>query len=157
MARINLSIPDGIKQEMDGIDGINWSSVAAEAFQEVITRNKPRGDSMNEIKERLMASKARYEKEMMETGETYGRDWAKESAEYEDLLRLRKSEASPESVRELVEQIVDDPTDGYDFNETLRLIFGHFWETEFQKYDNPHFCAGFVKGALDLLEEAMAA
>lgn len=157
MARINLSIPDGIKQEMDGIDGVNWSSVAADAFQEVITRNKPRGDSMNEIKERLMASKARYEKEMTETGEGYGRDWAKNDAEYEELLRLQKCENYPEALSELFWMIADSQEDSSSQRDFLEAVFGDSWSADASKYDNPHFCEGFAKGALALFDEAMAA
>lgn len=157
MARINLSIPDGIKQEMDGIQGVNWSSVAAEAFQDVVARNKHRGDSMSEIKERLMASKAKFEKDMIETGETYGRDWAKDDAEYVELLKLQKQERYPETLEELFCHIADEPTDNYAYRDFLETIFGHTWEHDSQKYDVAPFCKGFVEGALALFDEAMAA
>lgn len=157
MARINLSIPDGMKQQMDEISGVSWSSVAAVAFEKFITQHKTRGDSMSEVKERLLASKARYEAEMIETGESYGRDWGKNEAEYEQLLSLQKSEEYPESFRELFGLVADDPNDGYEYEGFLASVFGHEWRGDVEKYDNPQFCEGFVKGAVELFKEAMAA
>ena len=34
MAVITLSVPDGLKERMNGVDWVNWSSVARAAFEE---------------------------------------------------------------------------------------------------------------------------
>ena len=157
MAKINLSIPDGMKQEMEEISGMNWSAVAAEAFQEVIHRHNFNGENMNEVKERLLASKAKFEKEMTEAGETSGRDWAKEVAEYGQIALLEKVKDYPGDLDALFALIADDPSDSYEKSDFFETIFGDTWESDSSKHDNPQFCEGFVKGALALFKEAMAA
>lgn len=112
---------------------------------------------MSNDKNRLQESKAKFENEMIDSGESYGRDWAKDHAEYADLLRLQKARQNPASLRDLFELVSSDPANSFDYDDFLRSIFGHPWEDLHEDRDNPQFCEGFVKGALALFREAMAA
>lgn len=112
---------------------------------------------MSNVKNRLQESKAKFEHEMIDSGESYGRDWAKDHAEYADLLRLKRSEPNPASLRDLFELVSGDLANSFDYDDFLRSIFGHPWEDLHEGLDNSQFCEGFVKGALALFREAMAA
>ena len=146
MAKINLSIPDDTKTDMDAIHDANWSAVALSAFSTVIARNKFRGNSMQDYKGRLIASKARIDKEMFDSGVDCGRKWAKDAAEYDGLGRLCESEDTPKSIAELLKILRSDDTLHFTLEESFDLA----------DIDNPSFCKGFVKGALAVFSEVFA-
>ena len=60
MARMNISVPDNLKDHMDGAEeSVNWSKVASRAFEielgEIAKRKKVK--DMNSVVQRLKASK----------------------------------------------------------------------------------------------------
>jgi hypothetical protein len=90
-ARTTISIPAGLKAQMEAVDvPVNWSAVACAAFKqklaEIITRKGPR--DMGDVIARLRASKQRRADERYQKGFADGRQWAETKAEAEDLERI---------------------------------------------------------------------
>jgi hypothetical protein len=89
MARINLSLPDALKDQLDAEAGVNWSAVAQHAFEwELEQRSWMKMDGLQQNIERLRASKAKAAGEDFEAGKVSGRRWALESAEWRELHNL---------------------------------------------------------------------
>ena len=40
MANVTVSVPENLKKKMEDIDGINWSEVARQAFEETVRRKR---------------------------------------------------------------------------------------------------------------------
>lgn len=89
MARINLSIPDELKEQMDSFADENWSRVAQDAFVHQVEINRLKGTDMQAASiERLRASKqTSHEREHAE-GFALGKEWALNKAEYNDLATV---------------------------------------------------------------------
>lgn len=156
MATIRLSLPDEVAQEMDEFkehssSRINWSAIALDAFRDYMNSNRTYGENMEEVRERLLSSKARYEKELLDSGLEHGREWAKSFAEYEELERLSKAEDTPECFPDLF-GLVSPGGDGDDYGEFIRLTVGE----NLQEFDKEAFCKGFANGATEIFREAMA-
>lgn len=94
MARVTVSIPDDLREQMEGHrEDANWSAVAANAFRAEIHRIKVRNaqsgdEQIAEALERLRASKANYERSAGDRGAKAGTDWAMKSADYAELKAL---------------------------------------------------------------------
>ena len=92
MARVSIYVPDELKARMDQAgDAINWSEIARPAFQAALAAYEHRkGQTMSTAVERLRASKQEYEQEESTSGEDAGRAWAKDDAEYGELVAISK-------------------------------------------------------------------
>src|SRR5258708_7816585 len=91
MPRVTLYVPDDLKARMDEAgEAINWSAVAQRAFREAVALNSLRKEptDMNEVVERLRASKERVQEADEETGKAAGAQWARETAEFDELKRV---------------------------------------------------------------------
>lgn len=91
MARTTISLPDALKQRMDAVkDPVNWSQVAAHAFElklgEIASRRE--STNMNEVIQRLRASKIVHEDDQTKAGFKEGEAWAKKRATWAQLERL---------------------------------------------------------------------
>lgn len=91
MARTTISISDDLKQRMSQVEGdVNWSQVASRAFEvrlaEIATKQKVK--DMNDVVQRLRASKLQGEDEVYREGEEIGREWAKNAATWQQLERV---------------------------------------------------------------------
>ena len=149
MARMNISIPDNLKERMDKYPAINWSQTAGEAFLKKLNETELTievRDMTNAIA-RLKASKAEFEEQSETEGYQAGIEWAMKFAEYRQLQRLNehlKAYATsslsgiPES-RGGFENIVG--TGGYDVFED-------------DDPDTPSFVQGFTNGAWEVFQKA---
>ncbi|WP_298876829.1 hypothetical protein [uncultured Bradyrhizobium sp.] len=89
MARINVSVPDSLKERMSALDDrVNWSEVAQAAFEREVTARTFKGDDMEGVIERLRASKDQYEDEERDNGIVHGREWAKRRASFKELKAI---------------------------------------------------------------------
>ena len=89
MARINLSIPDEVKEQMDSFTSENWSKVALEAFNTRIKILKLMEVGMDAAGlERLRASKAQNSEREYADGYKQGREWALNVADFDELERV---------------------------------------------------------------------
>ena len=89
MARVNVSVPDELRGEMDGIDGVNWSALAADAWRRVVEQHR-RVDETDEagIVARLRAGYAETADLDRDDGHACGVTWAATTASYRELEQL---------------------------------------------------------------------
>ena len=87
MARMNISIPDQLKADMDALSSVNWSALAAEVFGREVRKSR-KVDAMNieQVVERLRASYEEVELVVEEEGHTAGVSWASETAGASELM-----------------------------------------------------------------------
>lgn len=89
MARINLTVPDDLKDQMDARGGINWSRVASEAFSRVI--HKATEFDMTDMTK--VADRLRLDIQTEAAGyEGGGRKWAAKEATARELQILEKAD-----------------------------------------------------------------
>jgi hypothetical protein len=88
MARINLSIPDEIKEKIDQLKTENWSKIAQDAFNNHIQLLEIKEVSMKEGDlERLRQSRDKFFELSNAEGVELGKEWALNS-EYADIERV---------------------------------------------------------------------
>lgn len=148
MARRNISIPDDLEDRLKAEDSVNWSAVAVKAFEielgEIAKRNKV--ENMDDVIARLRASKIQHEDTESEEGRTDGYQWAKKTAEIDELMRLAKKEEARLKWEDW------DPLDivnvATDENQSIDYIWGDDIPNHSPKYFN-----AFVAGAVELFEK----
>jgi hypothetical protein len=89
--RTTISVPKDLKARMDAAGGeVNWSAVAVRAFEERLAEiaSKKQEQTMDDVIQRLRASKMRGDDEAYRQGEEAGRSWAGRYAEAHELKRL---------------------------------------------------------------------
>ena len=86
MARVNLSIPDELRQSMDGLN-CNWSAIAQDAFAHTVAIEtlKEEGRDMEAGLTRLKVDKHRHGEREQAEGFQHGSTWALEDASYDEL------------------------------------------------------------------------
>jgi hypothetical protein len=159
MPRVTLYVADDLKARMDEVgEAVNWSAIAQRAFREAVSIHTLRKDpsDMKEVVERLRASKVRVQEEAFQSGQDYGRTWAKTNAEFDELQRIAESEQSEEFQRAI------DNDDGV---ETLQRLIDpqeemdrSDWESFWERHANVQppsevFARGFVDGAAEVYNE----
>lgn len=171
MARMSISLPDGLKRRMDAVgEPVNWSAVASRAFEfelgEIAKRKKEK--DMQEVINRLKASKLKSETAGHRQGYEYGKRWASDSAEWLELANLYKMQeidlpnwyermTSRSSRWSLAEQIYGVIKFKGEEDLIIQEDAIDFWErnTNVMNPDN-EVVRGFVDGALhiyDMLED----
>jgi hypothetical protein len=167
-SRTTITVPPDLKARMDAVEEpINWSAVAAAAFEQKlaeIVRRRGAKD-MREAIARLRASKARFVEQEFKQGREAGRAWAMNRAEAAELERLA---AFVERCGLDWDGLFDRAgTDAYSAGE--RIVFAilpeddgdrgasHcFWEMNAGDPDlamRPEFVRGFAEGAVELWDE----
>ena len=95
VVRTTISIPEDLKKRMDACRvEMNWSEIAAEAFEQKlgdVAANKQK-KTMQDVIQRLKASRKRSEAEESKQGLKLGRKWAETAAEWDELERLDEAE-----------------------------------------------------------------
>ena len=93
--RTTVSIPRDLKRRMDKVaEDVNWSALACQAFQEKLAEIAARKEekTMDDVVERLRASKRKMDSEEYQHGYENGRAWANDTAEAAELERLESLE-----------------------------------------------------------------
>ena len=87
-----ISLPPGLQKRMAKYPEVNWSSVAAEAFEKRLNELSQQKEvkAMAGMIERLRASKERAISENYTAGRNAGEEWAEKAAEFAELQRLEK-------------------------------------------------------------------
>ena len=151
----HLYVPDDLKARMDEAGhAVNWPAIAQQAFREVVLNLAVRKETatMDEA-ERLRASKQSDVETERESGPEVEEEWAKEDAEYGQLLRIAK--AVEEARRELDVQTLQDlidPEHKMDAGDWVR-----FWEDRgFSGDSEPSdvWVRAFADGAAKLFQKA---
>ena len=167
MARINLSIPDEVKEQMDSFTSENWSKVALEAFNTRIKILKLMEVGMDAAGlERLRASKAQNSEREYADGYKQGREWALNVADFDELERvtaLTNAEwADDPWIADLAAAIA-----GYSENDDTQLgspvlrataltkAFGpnHGYDVDYKPAVSNARMRGFIKGAANVFNE----
>lgn len=85
-----VSLPAKLNRRLSKVKDVNWSAVACEAFEgklgEIAAQKKEK--DMQDVIDRLRASKNEGENEAYDEGKAFGVEWARDSAEYHELERL---------------------------------------------------------------------
>jgi hypothetical protein len=143
-ARINLSIPEELKERMDKLTEVNWSRVAQEAFETKTNILELRSKDMNEEAglERLRASRGNQAEIDHAEGFALGKGWAIDEADFEDLERVVRLHGGKDQVTaELVNWAICD-NDQYSYSDA---------------FDNENAsnkkAEGFVAGASEVLKK----
>jgi hypothetical protein len=161
--RTTISIPIDLKRRMDAAGrGVNWSAVAARAFEVELAEiaSKKKEKTMNDVVQRLRASKYRGNNERFKAGEKVGQKWAKEDADADELERLDERDFS---------QVFDSEKSwSMAWLRLYKILHPEhskepdraddFWKKQLGRYHDSvtmdqMFMKGFIKGALDVWHE----
>jgi hypothetical protein len=163
---MTIYVPDDLKARIDQFPEKRiWSRVAQDAFEAELNRRNAikESNTMNDVIERLRASKLEQTRVDREAGWHAGVEWAKQIAEYADLKRAA---AANELVGSASDPISDDDGDGSDPATDLYVAaydddardYGdvkEFVEIAFGPDAEPSAdaCRGFLKGAASVWAE----
>jgi hypothetical protein len=91
VVRTTISVPRDLKRRMEKVkEPVNWSAVACRAFEdklgEIATKKEKK--TMEDVIERLRASKRQSDSDDHQWGRECGESWVKDSADARDLERL---------------------------------------------------------------------
>jgi hypothetical protein len=148
MARINVSMPDSLKERMSALDGtVNWSEVAQAAFEREVSARTFKGENMDQVIQRLRASKTEFVENETAQGREDGRDWATRYADYKDLKRVAGLQfyGHEECAYQLDQALGFKPGDGDSFwidEDTGRI-----------SRPSDEYVQGYVEGARDVWDE----
>ena len=97
MARVQVYVTDEMKARMDALrDRVNWSELAQAAFERgIAAAEMPEDPNIDQVIERLRASKAASWEINLKHARERGREWARKRASYDKLKtvsRLRLTE-----------------------------------------------------------------
>lgn len=147
MARINLSIPDDLKESMDNLKDVNWSEVAREAFQTAVTIHSLRSSNMEQAGiERLRASKKSNEERQRAEGVQFGKNYALEHAGYDELKTYHDDinwENWQVSVADQLRGMLDD------YSNTALPTVGDIFDTD----PSDAFLEGFLEGCNEIYSQ----
>jgi len=148
MAKINLSIPDELKEQMDALPDVNWSGVAKEAFANLVNIHQLRSRDMNEAGlERLRASRKNVEEHNHADGVRLGKEWALNEAEYDELERVASIEETGDDPGfDLSNAVFGDAFDRRDARDWLKRTF-HTSEPSEESV------LGFLEGAAEVFDQ----
>lgn len=93
MAKITLSLPDDLKEQMDTVsDDVNWSATAADAFTRKLGEIAQAKDvkDLSDVAARFKAEDLEDEQEDFQRGHEAGYEWAKNFARPKGLRAIRK-------------------------------------------------------------------
>jgi hypothetical protein len=170
MAKMTIYLPDKLKARMDAVEGVNWSPLAARAFEaklaEIITLKGAK--EMDDVIARLKASKAKTDDASTIRGREAGREWAKDHAEAAELERLESYTEGDFGTGWTWSEWLNDPgpdseafgKDHYlaaavsgDADNFDRADGENFWEfvgASDEETSSGAFLVGFVEGALEV-------
>jgi hypothetical protein len=149
---------------------VNWSALAADAFQAEVSRIKARraalkGKIMDATVSRLQASKKQYVAGAAARGRIAGTRWAHESASFGELCALAQLDLD-----EFFKDFPGHPRSGFGYHEYLafniegpidhdRARAAEFWRKAIgtgrdDDLRSQDYLRGFVEGALEVFEAA---
>jgi hypothetical protein len=168
-ARTTISVPFDLKRRMAAItEAVNWSAIACRAFEATLAEIAARKERkvMDDVVQRLRASKQRIEDEQYQEGEEAGRRWAENEAEADELSRLEQCrqgagydwarlfyqrESQAYSADEWLFFRIRPEFEGD--REEARLFWEDVLGEDAHLTDIPSFVQGFAEGALGLWGE----
>ncbi|GMR20204.1 MAG: hypothetical protein BMS9Abin36_0799 [Gammaproteobacteria bacterium] len=175
MARITIYVPDNVKERMDEWEDVNWSQTAVQAFEikmgELAQTLKEK--TMEQVIDRLRASKLKSGNEEYQTGYKNGMEWAKGYAETVHLDMLGDlsegindweewCESSKYTAYSPSEHLISNIVTEIDYDREMAKdqwtsILGEpeNYPLEWKIIDKPDFLRGFTDGALAIYEKVI--
>lgn len=162
--RTTISIPYNLKEQMDNApQDVNWSAIAARAFEEKLGEiaAKKEKKNMDDVIQRLRASKAKSEDSAYSGGVEHGKGWVDDTAEVDELKRLQA--LRDRCGRDWDDSFSDDRNSAYSTAEWIafeirdadgdRDAASDFWEIAVgdggeKLASDSAFVKGFAEGAL---------
>lgn len=144
MARLNISIPDELRERMEGLN-VNWSSLAQAAFSHAVDleQMKAQGLELEGGLERLRADRNRHGELEEASGFKAGVAWALEDASYDDLFAF-VHDTGLRSDAAALGQRVEAVEDGFAFNLP---------DMPSRKSLSAAYARGFLAGAMDVFNK----
>jgi hypothetical protein len=170
--RTTITVPQTLKTRMDAVEGVNWSALAARAFEaklrEIEMRDK-KALSREEIVKRLQATQEDDARQDYEAGKQAGQAWAGRQATAKQLKRAAQWVSSFDNAP-VVWWDVASPAWNAPFGPTDHFVFAvwqdrrddkdapaEFWQralgAEADRVADGDYFRGFVEGAVELWEE----
>lgn len=162
--KMTIYVQDELREMMKEFDQqANWSGVACEAFRSTVYQLRvlkaiQKGDDpMDDVIERLRASKEDAIEADKEKGRVVGSDWAKQTATYAQLRRLGNEFPSGVSTEidalGLAKVILEEECLSW---SDMRDAWTDQIGIDEEEYDADHtdgFFSGFIEGALEVWDE----
>jgi hypothetical protein len=163
--RMTITIPVGVKEQIDQVkENVNWSAVAAEAFQRKVVEIRARRSkamTRQKVIERLKAA-GEADPQGFESGRAFGRKWAEEKALPRYLRNLAKD--TDKAFEWHVDPQDPEQVPYREIASTLEGVIaevigdGSFWDEAvgpggYALANCEDFARGFVAGALEVWEE----
>ncbi len=155
VVRLSISVPDELKAEMDNIETrVNWSAIAQSAFaREIGLQKRLEVGEMEQVVERLRASKEKSVDYDFDLGKKNGGEFAQKYADYSDLRKINEID-------------VDNLSES-DKDLNLRFLVDALWGSEVDRWEvegflESHLSAdrtsaaeikGFVVGVQDVWDQ----
>jgi len=167
-ARISIYLADDLRRRMDKVKGVNWSAVAAEAFERKLGElaAQKQEKKMEDVIQRLRASKLEDDSEIVAQGRHDGHAWAKDGATAAELKRLAKYMDRFEAALQGEQFTCGSESDAYCGAERFvfeidpnagndRMVASDFWEgvTGENEYPDNEYVQAFAEGAMALWSE----
>ncbi|WP_324134168.1 hypothetical protein [Bosea sp. (in: a-proteobacteria)] len=150
MARMSIYVSDDLKERMDQSGDMNWSGIAQAAFATAMFRNPQMKEPvMQDVIERLRASKLEHELYETTEGKKDGRAWAMKTATFTQLRDISRVDVSQfgddgRLARHIGKVIGEDPSD-----RESSIFFDHGAEA----LASDEYVAAFVEGAIEVWED----
>ncbi len=179
-ARTTITVPADLKRRMEKVRDVNWSAVAAAAFETQLAEvaKKKKGIDMESVRERLQKSKEESESALYTEAYNAGQEWAAKIGSYPEVARLLQLNEQGDNDLSLEENLrfegewvspfakpsdwladtIADSVYMRDPDVARPEHWKFFWEQVFgddceETVDNPDALRGFVDGAIDLAKE----
>lgn len=128
MAKITIYVGDDLKGRMDQQPAKNWSGVAQEAFELELRTTAKENMEMDDVIERLRASKTKKEQTEKPAWIKKGREWAMRVPDADELERLGEldysdAESWEDILRLMVSTYQDDDTNWDEMSDFSEVNF----------------------------------
>jgi len=176
VVRTTISIPQDIKDQMDAVEEpVNWSAVATGAFEEKLGQiaAQKKEKSMEDVIQRLRASKRETETYYTSEGLKAGKEWAINDATWSNLrdigekflktswdvwLAASKEPKNPYTVAHRLAGVMYDEEKYWELVATHQSFEEFIWEAmvgpDNKKWrEDTDFLRGFVEGAIEVYKE----
>jgi hypothetical protein len=172
--RTNISLPRELKKRMDAVqETVNWSAVASQAFEaKLLELESTKGvKTVQDMIERLRATRKKATKKDYEAGKELGQEWAKSYATAKDLEHIEKllkeinavyenpgvylrelerKAASPESKRSFAEMVYFEIYERQKDTAAAAPFWNAALGEHVDKAENADFVRGFIEGSNEL-------
>ena len=157
--KMTIYVADGLKQRMDAVgEGIKWSQVACAAFEQKLGELAAGRSqkSLDDVIQRLRASKLEYEAQAEKSGRRDGLQWARNSASYLNLSNLAANcKGGYEGLDAESFCSRAGIIDWDDREENIEYQVREFWEEIIGERATPGqvYLRGFAAGALEVWQQ----